>query len=317
MTAEPPKRRRWFQFRLRTLLIATLLLSLPLSWGAVQIRNAKRRKAAEAALEKGCEFEYELAMPWAPDWAYDVLGDDFLWNVVEVESYTIRFDAAEADYLKDLAHVRRLILMCDTQVTDAGLERFAELAELEELFIFGPEVTDSWAEHFRGLASLKDLTIIGDTQLTDAGLAHLGAIASLEELDLCVPEITDAGIEHLKGLKNLRSLALEECRLTDAGLRYLVGLPRLERLNVSYAKITDAGARLLGRMPQLTCLDLDDTEITDEGLRHLQRLTNLRTLDIRDTQVTPEGVQTLQAALPNCKIDYTPPSPKQQRNTTK
>ena len=310
MTTASPKRRRWFQFRLRTLLIAILVLSLPLSWGAVQIQNAKRRKAAEEALKKGCEFEYELAIPWAPDWAYDTLDDDFLWNVVEVTSYTIRFDAAEANYLKDLTHLRRLVLMCDTEVTDAGLVRFAELAKLEELFIFGPEVTDSWAEHLRGLTNLKDLTIIGDTQLTDAGLAHLGAIASLEKLDLCVPKITDAGIKHLRGLKNLRSLSLDDCRLTDTGLRHLVGLPRLEGLNLSYAEITDAGARHLGKMPQLDCLDLHHTEITDDGLRHLQRLTNLRSLDIRDTQVTPEGVQTLQAALPNCKIDYSPPSPK-------
>ena len=32
MTTTPPKRRRWLQFRLRALLIAVLVLSVPLQW---------------------------------------------------------------------------------------------------------------------------------------------------------------------------------------------------------------------------------------------------------------------------------------------
>ncbi len=34
------KRRRWLQFRLRTLLIAILVLSLPLSWFAARMERA-------------------------------------------------------------------------------------------------------------------------------------------------------------------------------------------------------------------------------------------------------------------------------------
>ena len=43
-TNEPPKRRRWFQFRLRTLLIAILLLSLPLSWFAVRLNKVRKQE---------------------------------------------------------------------------------------------------------------------------------------------------------------------------------------------------------------------------------------------------------------------------------
>lgn len=60
MTDESPKRRRWFQFRLRTLLIAALVLSLPLSWFAWRMEKAKRQREAVQAIEKlGGEAYYD------------------------------------------------------------------------------------------------------------------------------------------------------------------------------------------------------------------------------------------------------------------
>ena len=43
MENERPKRRKWFQFRLRTLLIVVLVLSLPLSWFAWRMDRARRQ----------------------------------------------------------------------------------------------------------------------------------------------------------------------------------------------------------------------------------------------------------------------------------
>lgn len=48
------QRLRWFQFRLRTLLVAILLLSLPLSWFGWRLEEARRqRKAVEAIRQMG------------------------------------------------------------------------------------------------------------------------------------------------------------------------------------------------------------------------------------------------------------------------
>jgi hypothetical protein len=54
MTTDSTKRRRWFQFRLRTLLIVVFMLSLPLSWFAVEMDRARRlRETREAVYSLG------------------------------------------------------------------------------------------------------------------------------------------------------------------------------------------------------------------------------------------------------------------------
>ena len=70
MTAQA-KRRRWFQFRLRTLLTAVLVLSLPLSCFAVRMDRARRqREAVEAIKHIGGEvwYDYQAATDyyWIP-----------------------------------------------------------------------------------------------------------------------------------------------------------------------------------------------------------------------------------------------------------
>jgi hypothetical protein len=52
MESEPPKadlpkrRRRWFQFSLRSLLIFMMLISIACSWGTLRLRRALKRTAA-------------------------------------------------------------------------------------------------------------------------------------------------------------------------------------------------------------------------------------------------------------------------------
>jgi hypothetical protein len=65
--AEPQKpRRRWFQFRLRTLLIGMGLLGIACCYVAHEWRIVEARKAIEARLGLGCET----------DWARRSLGVD-------------------------------------------------------------------------------------------------------------------------------------------------------------------------------------------------------------------------------------------------
>ena len=72
MTNDHPNR-RWFQFRLRTLLIVVLVLSLPLSWFAVRMERARRQRAAvEAVSELGAivyyDWEIDYSLPGDPIW---------------------------------------------------------------------------------------------------------------------------------------------------------------------------------------------------------------------------------------------------------
>jgi len=59
---EPAKSNcQWLQFRLSTLLVAVLLLSLPITWVAVKMEKARRQRAAVdeiAELGGGVRYDY-------------------------------------------------------------------------------------------------------------------------------------------------------------------------------------------------------------------------------------------------------------------
>ena len=162
MTTEPIKRRRhWYQFSLRTLLIGVLVLSLPLSWLACRMQKARRQREAVEAIRKlhvgvGYEGEPEqwlgLSDPSQPLWLRELLGRDFFDDVRSVEFVGLR--AIPSD------------------VYDHDLRHLADLGGLEELDLSG-------------------------TRITDAGLTHIGRLVTLTKLDLMQNTITDRGLMHL------------------------------------------------------------------------------------------------------------------------
>lgn len=78
---------------------------------------------------------------------------------------------------------------------------------------------------------------------------------------------------------------------------------------VGKTQIDNTAMPIIGQMTRLHKLDLFQTPLTDAGLESLKCLKNLRELDLNRTSVTAEGVRSLRQALPNCKINWSPPSP--------
>ena len=212
MTAARPKR-RWYQFSLRTLLLAVLVINLPLSWFAARLEKARKQKEAVEALEKAggyafyrSQSEDRFAELLAPKRARALLGDHFFFDVVAVLAYDKSIDFKlvtcrnlgdkELTYLKGLPSLE-ILHLGDTQVTDAGLENVKELADLRELVLSDTQVTDAGLEHLKGLTNLTDLHL-GDTQITDAGLEHLAAMTNLTFLTLFVTQVTPEGVKKLQ-----------------------------------------------------------------------------------------------------------------------
>lgn len=148
MTDRFPKRRKWFQFRLRTLLIAVLVLSLPLSWVAVRMDRARRQREAVEEIERlrGLVL-YDWETPPPQTVGRTVLGNDFFDEVV----------------LVDLAH---------SLVRDARLEHLAGLTNLHYLWLDDTHITDAGLEHLTGLTNLEILTI-RDNNVTPKGIQKL------------------------------------------------------------------------------------------------------------------------------------------------
>jgi len=139
----------------------------------------------------------------------------------------------------------RPLVMVDlsfTQATDASLEHFIELNDLQELHLCGTEVTDAGLEHLKGLSNLKTLNLWRCKSFTDSGLAHLKGMTSLRTLSLWNTQTTDAGLVHVKALDGLQRLDLSHTQITDAGLEQLKDLDSLQDLEfVGCERLSDAG----------------------------------------------------------------------------
>ena len=147
---DPKRKRRWYQYSLRRLLIVVLVLSLPLSlsWLGLKLRQArKHRETVNAILEAGGHVEYE----------YNVLGFG-LGEVVYVSGQW-DFSDAELEKLKRLTSLRRLDVDGSMGITDAGMEHLQGLSNLEWVNISHTGVTEAGLEHLKGMTNLEELWI--------------------------------------------------------------------------------------------------------------------------------------------------------------
>ena len=137
MTTKPPQRRRWFQFRLRTLLIAILVLSLPLSWFGARLQKARRQREAVEAIERlggrvMYDWETSFQRPNGPSWLRPLLGSDFFDKVRLVNLMDARVTDAEVNHIRSFAGLEVLDLS-NNDISDTGLENLSRLTILEYL----------------------------------------------------------------------------------------------------------------------------------------------------------------------------------------
>ncbi len=260
-----------FQFSLRSLLVLVMVVAIPCSWLATEMKAARRQKETVKGIAVAHDWETDAdgdplpnAQPADPMLLREVFGNEFFDEVVAA---SIR-DDAQMERVKGLS--RLLAIMSETQVTDAGLQ------------------------HLEGLSQLRVLNLV-NSKIADEGLQHLERLSQLKELHLSGPEITNVGLQHLEGLCRLQELALLGTKVTDEGLQHLEGLHQLRRLALDRTKITDVGLRHLERLSQLQELRLASTKVTDAGIKKLQQaLPNCKILHFR---LPANGCQRLSRAL--------------------
>lgn len=271
MTDKPPKRRR-FQYGLRTLLMAVLLVSICMSWLGVKLQRARRQREVVETVQRAGGLVYyrykdtskyylhlssDFKDPPIPAWLLDLLGTDFFMRVSDIS------------------------LRTPNEFGNEQMRQLTELADLEDLQLVRTQVTDAGLVHLKQLTRLSSLYLNG-TQATDAGLVHLEGVSWLHYLDLSGTQVTDEGLRHVKDHTTLRELELKDTRITDNGLECLKELTSLGEL------------------------DLDGTQVSDVGMEHLKGLTNLQELSLNGTQITEEGVKQVKEALPNCSVLWLP-----------
>jgi hypothetical protein len=245
-------KRRFFQYSLRTLLLAMAVVAGVFGWWLHRARSHARAVAAirSAGGMVLCEYNVRQAGPWdfraespTPKWLRRLVGEDGLSTVVIVELGGIQVDWKSMTFRRPRG-----------DVTDADLAPLGTFKKLRHLGIRSERVTDE------GLAPLQELTAmetlsIQCPKVSDDGLAHVAGMTRLESLRLDGAAVTDDGLVHLSGMTNLQTLYLVKCDVTDAGLDHLAGLKRLRYVFLVGTQVTDEGAsKLEEALPNATIL---------------------------------------------------------------
>ncbi len=319
--APPPKRRRWLQFSVRSLVLLTLLCAA----GAYAWRSylePYRQQRQTMALIEGLGGSYQTSE--ASAWLRGIYGGDFQ-NVV-------------------------LVNLADGDDPAAYLPAIAALPKLETLVVGGPTFGDEELRALEPIAALRNL-VLDSTNVTDDALASLAstrpevatyrsdrrtmarlqargarvqaadptAPAKLRERlgDACLarcwfvaydyhrrsgkPTATDDDLALLSGLTEIEMLALDGAAISDAALGHLKKLQKLHNLHVRHAPIGDAGLAHFKELGGLESLDLGGTRISDAGLLELQGFGSLILLALRDTSISDAGLENLKQA-PNLQV---------------
>jgi Leucine-rich repeat (LRR) protein len=141
-----------FQFSIRWLLVLTVVVAIPCSWLAVEMRWAKEQKEAVEAIVKLGSVYYEDSIdlsveyfrginPVKPAWIGKLLGEDFFRNVTALELNGSKITDGELENIKELKQLKTL-QFAQTKITDAGLVHLKGLTTLESLDISNTNVTD-------------------------------------------------------------------------------------------------------------------------------------------------------------------------------
>ncbi len=158
---------RRFQFSIRSLLVLVVVVALPCSWLAVEMKKASEQKEAVETVETCCwdvlpddgprqvTYDYEVdckigsgtfylyypEMP-GPNWLRDLLGKDFFTHVVELHLSDSQFPDANLRCLAGFSHLQDLDLS-RTLVADEGVQNLTGLLELERLYLTDTKITDA------------------------------------------------------------------------------------------------------------------------------------------------------------------------------
>lgn len=182
---ETEPRRRWYQFRLRTLLIVGAIFTIPFAWLGGEVRNALRNRAAAAwVVENSGSVEYNQEA-WLDEWTGG--------RVIRVRLLnTPVSDLTPLAGLKDLQGLN----LYSTQVSD--LTPLAELKELRILWLRNTPVSD--LTPLVGLKGLRKLDL-SKTQVSD--LTPLAELKNLEGLYLNGTPVSEEQVQMLqKALPN-------------------------------------------------------------------------------------------------------------------
>lgn len=264
---------------------------------------------------------------------YDAAFFEHLGQITTLESLNVISTKANDEWIRPLGKLSNLKTLRFTnngKLTDAGMETFAGLTNLETFSFVGTQITGKAYAKCAGWTKVTRVSHRG-SQINDEGLKELcDHLPNLESISLAHAQFTDAGAVHLAKLTKLKGIELGTHHATAAALKPLLNLPlesiqlgegfhsaeafaivkaipTLRSLSVTDGSvITDAGLELIAGIPQLESLIMDKLPISEERLPVFSTFAHLKTLSLAlRPQGYPDEIQArVKALLPEVEVKF-------------
>ncbi len=281
----------------------------------------------------------DLAVPGAgphdhrKDDPYDAAFFEHLSHITTLESLNVIATKADDEWiapLGKLTNLKTLRLTNNGKLTDAGMEQFAGLKNLEAFSFVGTQITGKAYAKFEGFTKLIKVSHRGSS-INDEGLAELCAhLPNLESISLAHAKFTDAGAVHLAKLTKLKGLEIGTSKATPQALVHLAKLPleslqlgegfdsieciplikgitTLRRLTLTNAKdLKDADLKVIAGLTQLEHLELGKLPIPDERIALLKDyafLKSMRLVPVKEP-FSDDTQAKIKALLPTTQIQF-------------
>jgi hypothetical protein len=316
--SQPEPKLRWYQYRLRTLLIFTFLVACACSLIKVRLGQAwLQRQAVKEILKSGGSVYYGRPGSYDPidpsrdhttsgikkffgyDYFYDVIGVtdfraddntianlDVLSKLKQLNIYLINYSKEGLKHLEKLDRLESFRI--NANIDDASLKFLEKMPPLNRLEIRGRGTTDKCLVYIQSMTSLTDLTLWGGAWTSD-GIKTLTHLTHLRSLTIYSINNIDDGLVILERMP-LETLSLQFTPVTNAGLEHLKNQNALGNLALPQTKIDDAGLLYLKNMQSLNTLCLTDTNITGLGLKTFSDLDTLKSLSLDGTKITDDSL---------------------------
>ena len=191
-------RRRWFRFRLRSLLIMFTLLSVPLGWAGWEMDQRRREKAVVAWVEEmGGEVYFNSASKDERSW-WEKTKDNWFGERVRF----VNFSNTQLRDVSPLAELKSLKILYLGGFSFSDLSPLVEFKNLESLILFSTKVSD--------LSPLEELKKLEVLYLVDTPVSDLSPLAELKKLEELLLQGTHVSEEQVEELR----LALPNCDIS-------------------------------------------------------------------------------------------------------
>jgi hypothetical protein len=304
------------------------------------IRAVESAKGRVEKTEDGQSLKLvDLAVPGAgphdhrKDDPYDAAFFEHLGHISTLEYLNVISTKASDDWIKPLGRLTNLKTLRFTnngKLTDAGMEIFAGLKNLETFSFVGTGITGRAYAKCAGWSTVRKVSHRG-SKIDDEGLKELcDHLPNLESISLAHAHFTDVGAPNLAKLKKLKGLEIGAADATPASLKHIQALPleylqlgegfdkseslpmiaginTLKRLTLTNCKaITDDDLKVLASMKQIESLELGSLALPDERLPIFQAFSHLKELKLIDrmTGYPAETQAKIKGMLPKVAVTF-------------